>query len=95
MYPLARFMKITKFNLFFWYIIRNKSQRELAKKYSLSRRGIRCHLDRYGIKKCGWQSRRLMKKAGFKKGNTANLGRKRPDMIGNTFWEENKDKGEK
>ena len=78
-------MKITKFNLFFWYIVRNKSQRKVAEHFGVTRRVI-TRLTRYGIKKGKYLMKKSMANSFFKKGHQINTRRKRPDMVKNTYW---------
>ena len=81
----AKIKKITKLKLFYWYIIRNESQREVAEKFSVSRGTIRNQLDKYKIKKSKYLIKKSMTNSFFKKEHKLNLGRERLDMMGNKF----------
>lgn len=70
----------------FWYLIMNKSQRTLGKKFLTSRGTIRNRLNEYKITKNKYLIKLTRKDSSFKKGHKINLGRKRLDMIGNQFW---------
>ena len=76
---------LTFLKLFFYYILLNKSQRFLAKKFKVSRGALRFHLDKYGICKSKWAVKQLLKHTFFQKGHQINLGRERQDMIGNKW----------
>jgi hypothetical protein len=67
------------------YVGKNLSQRDVATKMGISRGQVRCYLERHGIAKPRDMVLLNMKGSLFERGSGVNVGRKRPDLVGNKW----------